>query len=127
MIAYWLVLVAALLPYGFILYAKSTREYRVHGHNKHPREYEEKLVGARQRAHWAHLNGFEAFPPFAAGVVIAVIAGVPEARVNLIAGVFVACRVAHGLLYIADLDKLRSLAWFGGLGAVSSLYVLAAT
>ena len=125
MIAYWLVLVAALLPYAFVSYAKLTTKFLKGDHNKNPREYEEGLSGARKRAYWAQLNGFEAFPPFAAGVIIAIQAGVPVGRVDLLAMVFVACRVIHGILYIADLDKLRSLAWFGGLGSVIALFLSA--
>ena len=125
--SYWFVLVAALLPYAFVLYAKATPAFMKGDHNKHPRDYEEGLTGARKRAYWAHLNGFEAFPPFAAAVVLAVLAGVPAERVNLLAGIFVACRIVHGILYIADLDKLRSVAWAGGLSAVVVLFVTAAT
>lgn len=126
-LAYWFVLLAALLPYAFILYAKATPEFRKSTYNKNPREYEEKLEGARKRAHWAHLNGFEAFPPFAAAVLIAVASGVEPSTINILAGAFVGCRALHGILYIADLDKLRSLVWFGGLGSMVSLFVMAGT
>lgn len=125
--AYWSVLAAALLPYAFVLYAKATPAFVKGDHNKNPREYEEALSGARKRAYWAQLNGFEAFPPFAAAVVIAIQAGVPVERVNLLAGIFVVCRIAHGLLYIANLDKLRSAAWALGAVSVVSLFVMAAT
>jgi uncharacterized MAPEG superfamily protein len=124
--AYWSVLVAALLPYAFVAYAKATSRFLKGDHNKNPREYEEALTGARKRAYWAQLNGFEAFPPFAAGVIIAVQAGVPVDRVNLLALVFIACRVVYGALYIANLDKLRSVAWFGGLASVVLLFLSAA-
>lgn len=127
-LAYWFVFAAAVLPYLFVLYAKSTAEFRKSDYNKNPREYEEeKLQGARKRAYWAHLNGFEAFPPFAAAVIIARMSGVTVSTINVLAGVFVGCRVVHGLLYIADQDKLRSLVWFGGLGTVGALFILAGT
>lgn len=125
--SYWFVLVAALLPYAFVLYAKATPTFLKGDHNKNPREYEEGLSGPRKRAHWAHLNGFEAFPPFAVAVVLAILAGAPPERVNLLSGTFVACRVAHGFFYIANLDKLRSVAWAGGLLSVVFLFVTAAT
>eukprot|EP01035_Chromulina_nebulosa_P035064 gene35064-47116_t len=38
--------------------------------NAAPRVMLAKLDGWRQRANWAQLNGFEAFPPFAAAVII---------------------------------------------------------
>jgi uncharacterized MAPEG superfamily protein len=124
--AYAFVLAAALLPYAFVTYAKVTPRFVKGDHNKNPREYEEELTGPRKRAYWAHLNGFEAFPPFAAAVIIAIQAGVATDRVEQLAGIFVACRVVHGLLYIANLDKLRTLAWVGGLASVIALFVMAA-
>ncbi len=126
-IAYWMVLVAAVLPYVFVMYAKATPAFMQNDYNKNPREYATTLSGPRQRAYWAHQNGFEAFPAFAAAVIIAVIAGVPAARVNLLAELFIGCRVAHGILYIANQDKLRTLVWLGGLGCVGTLFVSGAT
>lgn len=127
-LAYWFVLAAAVLPYLLILYAKATPEFRDSEYNKNPREYEEqRLSGARQRAYWAHLNGFEAFPPFAAGVIIARASSVAVPTINLIAGLFIACRIVHGILYVSNQDKLRSLVWFGGFGSMIALYVMAGT
>ncbi len=125
--AYWMVLVAALLPYVLVLYAKATPAFVDKDYNKNPREYLTTLTGARLRAHWAHQNGFEAFPPFAAGVIIAAMAGVSPDTINLLAGAFVGCRVVHAILYIADMDKLRTLVWMGGGGCVIALFALAAT
>ncbi len=124
---YLLVLIAALLPYALVLYAKMTPEFLKERYNKNPRDYEEGLVGARRRAYWAHLNGFEAFPPFAAAVIVSVDTGVDLDVVNLFAGAFVVCRVAHGIFYIANLDILRSIFWAGGLLSVIALFVLAGT
>ena len=125
-VSYWCVALAALLPYVFVVIAKSSRAYLFEGHNRAPRAYGEGLEGARKRAYWAQLNGFEAFPPFAAAVIIAVLSGADGARVDLLAVLFILCRVAHGLLYIADKAILRSVAWFGGIGCVAALFLLAA-
>lgn len=122
--AFWCVLVAAILPYLLVAVAKASPRYLKGNHNKNPREYEAALEGRQQRAYWAHLNGFEAFPPFAAAVIIAHIVGVEQSTVDLLAGVFVVCRVLHGLLYILDQDKLRSVVWAGGIGCVIGLFVL---
>ena len=67
--AYWCVLAAALLPYAFTGLAKFSGPRRYDNHA--PRDYLDKLDGWRKRAHWAQLNSFEAFAPFAAGVIIA--------------------------------------------------------
>lgn len=123
-IAYWCVLIAAVLPYVWVGVAKSSaRGYD----NRDPRGWLARQSSPRlQRAHAAHLNAFEAFPAFAAGVVVAHLAGVPEPRVALLAVVFVVARIAHGLLYLADRAVLRSLAWLVGLGCALALIAQAA-
>jgi uncharacterized MAPEG superfamily protein len=125
-IALWCVLAAALVPYLFIGYAKATPAFMQGDHNKTPREYEEALSGARKRAYWAQLNGFEAFPFFAAGVFVAHLTGAPQGTADALALTFIGCRLVYGVLYVANLDKLRSLAWFGGFGATVALFLIAA-
>ena len=125
-VAYWCVLAASIIPFLFVGYAKMTPAFMAGGYNKNPREYEEGLEGGRKRAYWAQLNGFEAFPPFAAAVIIAHLAGATQDTVNSLALVFVGCRLLHGVLYVANLDTLRSLAWMGGVGSVVGLFIVAA-
>ena len=122
-IAYACVLIAAVLPYVWVSVAKGKgRRYD----NRDPRAWASRQDDAVvQRAHAAHLNAFEAFPPFAAGVAFAQLAGVPTATIAALSLAFVAFRVAHGLLYIAGRATLRSAAWLGGLGCVAALLVLA--
>src|SRR3546814_10004956 len=50
--------------------------------NAAPRDYFEQSTGWRKRAHWAQLNSFEAFPAFAAAVIIAQIAAGPNATAD---------------------------------------------
>lgn len=123
-IAYWCMLAAALLPYVWTLIAKrSARGYD----NRDPRAWLARQDDARvQRANAAQLNAFEAFPAFAAGVVLAQLAGVPDARIALLALVFIAARILHGVFYVAGAATLRSLVWFIGLGCVVALLVQAA-
>ena len=123
--AYWCVLIAALLPYVWVFVAKSgAPKYN----NRNPRAWLAKQEGNYkvQRANAAHLNAFEAFAPFAAGVVLAQLAGVDPARIALLAVAFVVLRVLHGVCYIADAAMLRSLAWMGGFACVIALLVQAA-
>lgn len=122
--AYWCILVAALLPYVWVAIAKaSAPRYD----NRDPRGWVARQDNPRlKRAHAAHLNALEAFAPFAAGVLMAQLAGVAEATIATLALAFVALRIAHALSYIADRPLLRSLAWFGALGCVVALLVLAA-
>lgn len=125
-VALWCVLAAAGIPYLFVGIAKASPVFVSGGYNKNPREYTAALTGARQRAFWAQENGFEAFPPFAAAVIIAHITGAPQQTSDLLALAFVACRVAYGFVYVANLDKLRSLVWAGGVAAVVGLFVISA-
>lgn len=79
-----------------------------------------------QRGNAAHLNAFEAFAPFATGVLMAQAAGVDPGRIAALAVAFIVCRVLHGLFYIADKHALRSLVWAIGIGCVVALMVQAA-
>ena len=123
-IAYWCILVAALLPYGWVVIAKrSGPRYN----NRDPRQWIARQEDPRiQRAFAAHLNAFEAFAPFAAGVLMAQLAGVPDALVQALALAFVAFRILHGVFYLTALHWLRSLAWLGGFACVAWLMVAAA-
>lgn len=111
-VAYWCAFVAAILPY---VWSMSWRwpVYSLKA-NLAPRRFEETLTGWRQRAHWAHLNAFENFPPFVASVIIAQQLSAPQAMVNALAIGFVVLRVAHGIFYMANLGVLRTLAFAGG-------------
>ncbi|MBV1775157.1 MAPEG family protein [Burkholderiaceae bacterium DAT-1] len=120
-IAYTCMLIAVVMPYIWIALAKATIRYNNHA----PRVQEDKLEGWRARAHWAHLNSFEAMPGFLAGVLLAAHVGVPADTVNTLAIVFTVARVAYGLCYLKDLAALRSIVWFVGLGSVIALFVKA--
>lgn len=123
-VAHLAVLIAALLPYAFVGYAKSTPRYLRDGGNNDPRAYAATIDGPRRRSYNAHLNGFEAFPAFAAGVLMAEHAGVAQATVDQLAVLFVICRVLHGVLYILDQATLRSVVWTVGIGTVLGLMAL---
>lgn len=123
-IAYWCLLIAALLPYVWTAVAKATgRRYD----NRDPRGWQSRQEDPRsQRANAAHLNAFEAFAPFAAGVIGAQLAGVEASWICILAIAFVVFRILHGVFYLANVAPLRSLAWVGGLGCVVALLVLSA-
>ena len=123
--AYWCVLIAALLPYVWVAIAKSSGERY---DNRDPRGWLARQGNPRvQRANAAQLNGYEAFPPFVAGVVLAQLAGVAPDRIALLAVLFVVFRVLHGLVYVAGWKHtIRSLAWFAALICVIALLVQAA-
>lgn len=120
--AYWCVLMAALMPLLWAGAAKSRRDFD----NATPRDWLAGLDGWRRRANAAQMNSWEAFAPFAAAVIIAHLAGASQGSINALAGLFVAARLAYGLLYIANWPGLRTLAWLTGYGCVIGLFVAAA-
>ncbi len=123
-IAYWCILVAALLPYAWVMIAKASGQRY---DNRDPRAWQARQDNPRsQRANSAQLNAFEAFAPFAAGVLMAQLAGVDPQRIAMLAVAFVALRVLHGVFYIAGIHALRSLVWFGGYACVLWLMLQAA-
>lgn len=120
--SYLCVLIGGLLPLLSTGYAK----FAGPGFdNRHPRDFLAKLEGARARAHAAQLNGFEAFPLFAAAVLMAHQAGVPSVRIDLLALTWVLMRLAYAVFYVRNLATLRSLVWAVATGCWIALMVMA--
>ena len=117
--AYWCVLISAFLPYVWTVLAKgSGQRYD----NRDPRAWLARQQNPLSlRANAAQLNAFEAFAPFAAGVLMAQVAGVDPGFVSLLAIAFVAFRVLHGIFYVTGWHYLRSAAWVGGYLCVLAL------
>jgi uncharacterized MAPEG superfamily protein len=122
-IAYLCLLVAALLPYVWTVVAKSSAP---RFDNADPRAWLAKQDNPKvHRANGAQLNAFEAFAPFAAAVLMAQAAGVDPARITQLAVAIVALRVLHGLFYVGNKPKFRSLVWFAALACVLALMGMA--
>jgi uncharacterized MAPEG superfamily protein len=122
-IAFWCVLIAALLPYVAALISKvGARGYD----NNDPRPWLAKLQGYRARANAAQQNGFEAFAVFAVAVLVAHVSHGPQARVDTLAMVFIAARLVYLPLYLAGWGALRSLVWGVGMVATVWIFVTAA-
>ncbi|MEN9995861.1 MAG: hypothetical protein RL462_637 [Pseudomonadota bacterium] len=114
------VLLAGVMPWICVGIAKAgKRNYD----NHNPRQWLAQQTGYRARANAAQANCFEAFPLFAAGILLALYAEVPSEQVDLYAGIFIAARVAYIAFYLSDKDKLRSLAWLVGVGCSVALLV----
>ena len=120
-VAYWCILIAALLPLVWVGYAKSGAK-----DNNTPRDDAEKLAGGKRRAYAAHQNAYENFPFFAVAVMAALSFGASPGTVDWLAALYIAFRVAHGLLYVADKSSLRSMAYAGALFANIAIFVLPA-
>ncbi|SRR5450830_322845 len=122
-ISYWCILIAGLLPVFTVAIAKyGKRDFD----NHEPRAWMDRQTGLRRRADYAHRNHFEAFPFFAAAVLVAQQAGVLQGVIDTLALVFIAARLAYTVLYLRDLANLRSLSWIVGYACVLGLFVATA-
>jgi uncharacterized MAPEG superfamily protein len=119
-IAYWCVLVAALMPYVAVSIAKAGGERY---NNRHPRLWLDRQQGFRARANAAQANSFEAFPFFAAAVIIAHLTAAPQERIDALAVMFVVARVAYIACYLADWHWVRSAVWLVGLMTTLTIFV----
>src|SRR5512145_3017961 len=118
--AYWCVLAAALMPYVAVSIAKSGGE---RFDNSNPRLWLERQQGVRARANAAQQNSFEAFPFFAAAVIVAHLTQAPQDRIDALAVIFVAARAAYVVCYLADWHWARSIVWTIGIVATITLFV----
>lgn len=122
-IAYWCVLIAGLMP---LIWTATAKLHGSRYDNKNPRGWLAKQDGICQRANNAQLNSFEAFPFFAAGVIIGHLAGANQNTLNLLAIAYISLRLVYGVLYIANLSALRTLAWVAAKGCVVAMFIIAA-
>jgi uncharacterized MAPEG superfamily protein len=120
--AFVCVLIAGLLPYVCAIVAKWGFQ-KFDNHN--PRQWLAQQTGFRARANAAQANSFESFSLFAAGVLLATLAQVDAARIDLYAIVFVVARVAFIVCYITDKATLRSLCWLVGWLSAVGLFAAA--
>lgn len=124
------ILAAAALPYAFLvlsgvpsssLPSRWDRAYDNHD----PRASLARLQGFRKRAHYAQLNGHEAFAPFAIGMLCAQWVNVAPGTIRSLGVGFVLIRLLYGALYVVDRPTLRSAVWGLGILDVLALYVTA--
>jgi uncharacterized MAPEG superfamily protein len=119
-IAEWCVLAAGLMPVVFAGIAKGGTALD----NHNPRDWAASLVGYRRRAYAAHYYAFEAFPPFAAAVVVAEMNDARQALVNALALTFIAARLVYAACYLADRATARSLVWTIGWLLTIAIFTL---
>lgn len=101
-IAFICVLVAGLLPYATLL------PFARHIDQREPRQSALRLEGMTRRAHAAHLNHFEAFPLFAAAVIIAHLQAGQTFATDLLAIAFVIVRLVYTGAYLYGVQPARS-------------------
>jgi uncharacterized MAPEG superfamily protein len=121
-LALWCIVIAALLPYAAAVIAKSDKGFD----NADPRGWLARQSGYRHRANAAQHNSFEAFPFFAAGVIVAHYLHAPQLQINALAVAFIGARILYLIMYISNKPTLRSLCWVIGFGCVVGLFVISA-
>ena len=114
-VAYWAVLVAALLPIvcaGIAKYGMFGRPTQQGGYdNDQPRQWLARQTDWRGRANAAQANSFEGLPFFIGAVVIAHQLGAPQARLDLLALAYVLLRVVYIMMYVGGMATARSAVW----------------
>lgn len=91
--------------------------------NRQPRKQQAALTNFGQRALGAHINSIEAFPIFATGVCLAIIAEANITTVQNLCVVFCCARIAYLVCYWFDIDKIRSIIWT--IGFATSIWLMA--
>ena len=123
-IAEWCVF-GALLLYLLTIASVKWAGYR-HFDNARPREpsfYEDAI---RARALGAHQNGIEAFPFFAAAVLLAEFRQAPQHYIDELAVLFLIVRIAYVFTYLGNRPTLRSILWSLGFAINIAIFFLPA-
>src|SRR4029079_487602 len=79
--------------------------------NSRPRDPAFYQDAIRARALGAHQNGIEAFPFFAAAVLLAEFRAAPQYLINELAMLFLIVRIAYVLTYVGNRPPLPSILW----------------
>ena len=118
-VAYWCVLIAALLPMGCAWLAKSGSfgKSRKDGgfDNRDPRAWMARQTDWRARANAAQANSFEGLPFFIGAVIIAHLLGAGQTLLDMLALLYVMLRIFYIMMYVSDMPTVRSALWSGAL------------
>jgi len=116
-VAYWCVLIAALLPLVCSWLAKSGNAGKARkdgGFDNHdPRAWMARQTDWRARANAAQANSFETLPFFIGAVIIAHLLGAGQTLLDILAFLYVMLRVFYILMYVSDMPTVRSAVWAG--------------
>jgi len=93
--------------------------------NSDPRAQQARLEGLGRRALGAHNNAFEAFAPFAIGVLAAMQRSPHRDVIVAVCIGFVVVRTVYMIAYLGDKSGLRSGMWGLGMFAIATLMTLA--
>jgi uncharacterized MAPEG superfamily protein len=123
-IAEWCIFASLML---YLLCIAAVRWLRFgHFENAKPRDpafYDDPIAA---RALGAHQNGIEAFPFFAAAVLLAEFRACPQNLINELAMLFVIVRIAYVFTYIGNRPTLRTILWGIGLAINIAIFFMPA-
>jgi uncharacterized MAPEG superfamily protein len=118
-VAYWILLLAALLPIACAgiakwgMFGKPRKEGGFDNHD--PRTWLAKQQGYRARANAAQHNTFEALPFFFAAVIIAHQLHAGQTLLDVLCLTWLMLRIFYVIAYVGDMPNVRSGVWFGAL------------
>ncbi len=122
-IAYWCLLIAALMPFPLVPVA---RKAAGNFNNATPRDFAAKATGLAKRAYGAHLNSMESFPFFAAAVLVAMQNGMDGDILDGLALTWVGLRLVYVWAYLSDRPGLRSPVWGCGILLAAAIMTMPA-
>ncbi|MFF5863542.1 MAPEG family protein [Pseudomonas sp. NPDC012596] len=126
-VALWCILFALLLPPLCALIAKVSSGRFGMKDNHDPRAFLDTLSGLPRRAHAAQQNSYEAFPAFAAAVLVAdIVSNAEQVTQDVLGVMYITSRLLYIICYLADWAALRSLVWFAGLALIVAFFVVSA-
>ena len=94
--------------------------------NTRPRDPDFYQDPIRARALGAHQNGIEAFPFFAAAVLLAEFRASPQHLIDELAVLFLIVRIAYVFTYLGNRPTLRSILWSIGFAINVGIFFLPA-
>lgn len=119
----WCLIIAVILP----TVAKAPVAYaqqKAGGYNnKAPRSQQAKLQGFGARALAAHQNAFESLTYIVPAFLLAIATNTTGSLITQLAIAVIAARVLFNVLYLANLDTLRSITWLVGLGCSLAIMI----
>ena len=93
--------------------------------NSRPRDPDFYADPRRARLQGAHQNGMEAFPFFAAAVLLAEYRGAPQTIVDWLAVAFVVTRLLYVFAYVGNRPTVRTMLWNAAFAFNAGIFFLA--
>jgi uncharacterized MAPEG superfamily protein len=118
-LAYWCLLVAAILPIICAGLAKAgtfSKPRKDGGFDNHnPRAWLARQTDWRARANAAQANTFEALPFFFAAVIIAHQLGAMQTTLDILSFLWLLLRMLFVIAYVGDMATARTGVWIGAM------------